>query len=229
MNDSGSIDGLLAEFARDISSEGTTEETVDVITASVVKHMGPAEAAGVTLLGKRGKITTLGATTDWVAEADRLQVEVGEGPCLDALAVCDVVLVVDLAADPRWEAWSPRAVDACGVRSMLSAQLVVQDRHVGALNLYSRVPGAFSGQDVAEIELWATHASVAVASAQKVDQLESAVVSRTVIGQAQGIVMERYGLDDAAAFEVLKRLSQHSNVRLAEVAAEIVRTRRVPE
>ena len=221
------VEHLLAEFARDLRAETTTAETIDVITASVVQLVAGVDLAGIALVHAKRTIETLGATDPVVEKADALQAELTEGPCLDAIERQVLVHAPDLDAEDRWPQWTP-AVRRLGVRSVLAVQLYVHDRQVGSLAVYAREPHAFDSDDVAELDLWAAHAAVAVAASQKIDQLESAVVSRGDIGRAQGLVMERFDLDAEAAFGVLRRLSQAQNVRLVEVARELIRTRVLP-
>ena len=219
----------LAEFARDLRAKDTTLETIDVVVAAVVEQVGGADLGGVSLIrGKGAKVETLAVTDPVVEEADLLQVELADGPWLDALTRQEVVHAPDLASEDRWPTWAPACVERLGVRSMIAVQLFIHERDVGALTLYSREAHAFTTADLAEVTLWAAHAAVALAASQKIDQLESAVLSRGEIGQAQGIIMERFDLGADAAFAVLRRLSQTQNVRLVEVARTLVRTRVLP-
>jgi hypothetical protein len=134
----------------------------------------------------------------------------------------------DLAAESRWPDWGPRVVDELGVRSMLCFRLFTTKDTLGALNLYSRRAGAFTEDDAVEGLALAAHVAVALVSATQIEGLNAAAVNRTVIGQAQGILMERYDIDSERAFSLLRRVSQDSNRRLRWIAAELVRTRKVP-
>jgi GAF domain-containing protein len=134
------------------------------------------------------------------------------------------VSVPDLASEQRWPDFSARAA-ALGVGSMLSFQLFVEGDNLGALNLYSSESDAFDDESEQVGLLFASHAAVAFADAQKLDQLNSAVETRDLIGQAKGILMERYRISAEQAFRVLTRVSQQRNRKLRDLAAELADTR----
>ena len=156
-----------------------------------------------------------------------MQEEVGEGPCLETAFDQHTVLVPDLATDERWPRFSRRAAEL-GVRSMLSFQLYVEGDNLGALNLFSRSADAFDDRSVLVGELFAAHAAVAYSAAQRESVLERALASRELVGQAQGILMERGRLTADQAFAALQRTSQERNVKLAEVARRLVETGDLP-
>jgi GAF domain-containing protein len=112
------------------------------------------------------------------------------------------------------------------VRSSLSFKLYTGDRTAGALNVFSRRPHAFSSESEAVGSVLAAHAAVAIMASKEGEQLQSAVASRDVIGQAKGIIMERFNVDAVRSFEMLRQLSQEMNVRLTEVAQKIIDTRK---
>ena len=155
-----------------------------------------------------------------------LQTETGQGPCLDAAYEHETVRVPDIAQEQRWPRFAARAAEA-GVGSMLSFQLYVEADDLGALNLYSHHPDAFDDESEQVGLLFASHAAVAFADARKLDQLSRAIDSRDLIGQAKGILMERYSIDATQAFRVLTRVSQNTHRKLREVAEDLVRTGRL--
>ncbi len=222
----GGLDQRLAALARELATQPTPEATAQRLTALAVELVAGADEAGVSLARGRGRVETVGPTSDLVAQADELQHRLGEGPCVDALHA-DEVDAPDLAHDDRWPDWRPRVV-AAGVGAMLCVQLDLDDRELGALNLYAGEAHAFDEADRVAARHLASHAAVALASAHERSTLETALASRTVIGQAEGILMERFGVDAEGAFAVLVRYSQHHNVKLATVAADLVRTRSLP-
>ena len=112
---------------------------------------------------------------------------------------------------------------------MLCVPLWVNERTLGALSLYSPEPGAFSDYDMKVAETFATLAALALSRAQQREQFTGAIVSRDVIGQAKGIIMERYQVSAEAAFSLLTRLSQERNVKLYKVASDIAETRQIPD
>ena len=157
-----------------------------------------------------------------------LQHERDEGPCLDALRQDHTVLSNDLSQDDRWPRWGPQVVERLGLRSSVSYRLFSTEGNLGALNLYAKKASAFSAEDIHDGLALAAHVGVALAAAQEVEQLEKALGGRTVIGQATGILMERFDLDPDRAFSVLSRMSQQKNVKLRELAEQIVTSRTVP-
>jgi hypothetical protein len=157
------------------------------------------------------------------ARGHDLQVECGEGPCIDAVWEERVISAPDLTQDGRWPSWAHRAVDELGVRSMLCLRMFTHEDRVGALNLFSDLAHAFTPDDVDTGIAVAAHSAVAVAATNKIDQLHFALDSRTVIGQATGLMMGVYGIDSDAAWNLLRRLSSTENSKLVDVAAELVR------
>ena len=215
----------FAETAREMNASVGIQDTLDAAVHAAVKLIKPVEAACVSLVRRGGRIETQAATDDMCRRADELQIELGEGPCLQAIRDEATVVVRDLFSEPRWPKWSSRAAEDLGVRSMLCLQLfVAADDTIGALSLYSKQWDAFEDYDdrITALAL-AAHVAVAATSTLEGDGLRSAVASRTVIGQAQGMLIERYELSPELAFAVLVRASQHSNLKLHVIAAEMVR------
>jgi GAF domain-containing protein len=176
----------------------------------------------------RGReIDTASATDEVIREADKAQERLGEGPCLQAVWDKTTYVVDDTVGDPRWPAFGPIAAEL-GLRSMLSVRLHTTEQTLGALNFYSSTARVFDDDDIALAHVFAQHASVALAVAKREKGLRQAIDARHLIGQAQGILMERYGLNADKAFAVLRRYSQDNNVKLRVVAERIISTRRLP-
>lgn len=219
---------LVADAARELEGEdpGTTMDRAVGLAVQLVRG---AHEAGITVARRNSRIDTPAATEDVVRRAEALQGELQEGPSLDALRKQEVVRSADVATDERWPTWGPKVAAETPIRSMLCFRLFTDDDVVGGLNLYSYNHDAFDDEDVEDGMLLAAQVSVAIASAQEIAQLRVAVDGRTVIGQAQGILMERFGIDPTQAFAVLARVSQSRNVKVSRVAAELVENRRTPE
>jgi GAF domain-containing protein len=186
-----------------------------------------AEGVGVTLL-EAGGADTVVASHDFVRAVDDIQYSIMEGPCVTAAADRRTVKSGWLAEDPLWPRFGPQ-VGHLGVHSALSLPLVVDGHVVGAMNVYSRERDGFDDRAAELGELFATPAAVAVRNAQVLEQarrlaeqLHTALASRAVIDQAVGILMSRRGGTSAEAFESLRWMSQHNNVRLNSVAQDIV-------
>lgn len=218
----------LADFARDVMAQRSERQGVEAVTAEVAQHFAAVDGAGISLYDGKSPIRTLGSTAPFVEAADRFQHELGEGPCVEALREEERIHVADLENDDRWPRWGKPVVAELGVRSVLALQLFVRDRELGALNLYSFTPQAFSSDDIETASYFAAHAAVALSGLRSVDQLKDAMSRRTLIGQAEGILMERFGMDGDQAFALLRRLSQHRNVKLYDLAEQLVATRELP-
>ncbi|TQJ85989.1 GAF domain-containing protein [Streptomyces sp. SLBN-31] len=213
----------MAAMARDLLAQDSVGATLERITASAVELVQGCDAAGILVLQGR-KVQTLAPTDDLVVESDRLQERLGEGPCFDTArsTVRERVLrIADLTGQhPRWPAFAPQA-SRLGVGSMMGFLLFTEDEDFGALNLYSRKPGMFTGASELAGWLLASHAAVAFSSARTHAQLEQAMATRHVIGEAMGILMGSHHLGEDEAFDVLRRYSQERNVKLREVARMI--------
>lgn len=218
----------FASVARALRGEPSELETIERAIGVAAEVVAGCDFAGITLVRNRSRIDTPAATSDVARRADELQLELDQGPCLDVLLHQEVVSCEDLRTERRWPLWSPRVAAELGVRSMLSFQLFTTSETVGALNLYSRRPAAFDASDRATGLAFAAHLAVAVSARRDIEGHGQALVNRTTIGQAEGILMERYGLSPEHAFTFLKRVSQDSNTKLANVAEELVASRVTP-
>ncbi|WP_229864622.1 GAF and ANTAR domain-containing protein [Streptomyces djakartensis] len=213
----------MALLARDLLAQDSVQGTLDEIAAAAVKLIEGCEAAGILAVSK-GRAVTLSACGDMVEESDRLQGELGEGPCFDAARRVDgerLFRIADMTMpQPSWPRFSQKAREL-GIGSMTGVLLYTDQQDFGALNLYSRRPGAF-GRDIESAGwLLASHAAVALSTARTVEQLEHALETRHAIGEAMGILMERHGLSEDEAFAVLRRLSQEHNIKLRDVAGHV--------
>jgi GAF domain-containing protein len=204
----------------------TIEETVDKVLGFTLKAIG-CDFAGVIFVRGKHDIETAAATDPIVAKLDAMQMEVGEGPDVSVLADRLSVIVTDTRTETRWPTWA-KHVDECGIRSLLSVRMYTDEETMGTLNAYSRAPNAFDVDDQAVAHVLARHAAVALGSARKIENLWLAVDARKRIGQAQGILMERFDLTADQAFAVLLRYSQDNNVKLRVVADRLVETRQLP-
>jgi transcriptional regulator with GAF, ATPase, and Fis domain len=210
----------MAVLAHELLAVDDRERTLDEIVKQSVDALPEADGAGIALI-EGSKITTAAPTGAVSTRLHELQVELGEGPCLTSLREQHTVIVDDLAHDRRWPRLAARAEDL-GVHSTLSFQLYVEGDNLGALDLYAQQSNAFDQQSALIGDLFARHASVAIAQAGQVQHLNYALVNRDVIGQAKGILMQRDGLDAQQAFNLLVRVSQETNLKLTAVARWLV-------
>lgn len=210
----------LAEMALELEQDTAPDamlQRVSQYACDVLK----ADDAGVIRVHSRAEVTTPAATSDRVDQAHQLQSRFDEGPCLEAIKGRATYHSDDVEIDPRWPRWGPAAA-ALGIHSALGVRLATKERGYGSLNIYADRRSAFTQADAEVAEMLAAHATAAFAAAHRAEGLQTALDSRTTIGQAQGILMQKFDIDSEAAFEFLRRISQHENQRLAAVAEAIV-------
>lgn len=228
MSAQGDFNRLLAAAARELAAQPTTSNTLERAVHLAPGVIPSASCAGIALF-RKGSIEVRATTDEHLRAIDELQGRLREGPYHSLLREEDVIVSHDLAHDDRWPSWGPTVVSTTGVRSALFLRLFATGGSLGAFSLYALRPGAFSDDDVAEAIALAAHVGVALAATEESEHLRAAVAGRTVIGQAQGILMERFGLDADTAFGVLVRYSTRANVKLRLIAEQIVATRDVPQ
>ncbi|MFE5220447.1 MULTISPECIES: GAF and ANTAR domain-containing protein [unclassified Streptomyces] len=213
----------LATMARDLLAQDSVTATLEKITACATDLVEGCDAAGVLILhGKQ--VETLAPTDQVVIDSDRLQERLQEGPCFDAAHNHlgeRVFRIADFTAHTqRWPAYAPPAREL-GLGSMMGFLLYTDEEDLGALNLYSRRPGAFTEASETAGWLLASHAAVAFAGARTHAQMEQAVATRHTIGEAMGILMGSRHLTETQAFDVLRRYSQEKNIKLRDVARRV--------
>jgi GAF domain-containing protein len=210
----------FAEVARTLRAEGSVQATLEKIVELAVKTVDGCDHAGVSLV-ENGGVRTPAASDDVPALVDALQYETGEGPCLDAIRGHEVFQTDDLLSEPRWPNFARRAAEESGVASMLAYRLFIEADTMGALNLYSKQKAAFDDEDRAVGSIFAAHAAVALSAARQREQLEQAIATRDLIGQAKGILMARQEVTAEEAFDMLRRGSQRLNIKLRELARQV--------
>ncbi|MFE0256186.1 GAF and ANTAR domain-containing protein [Streptomyces sp. NPDC059010] len=210
----------MASMARDLLAQDSVAATLERITASATELVEGCDAAGILVLHD-STVESLAPTHQLVIDSDQLQQRLGEGPCFDAARTAQgerVFRIADLTGlHQRWPSYAPQA-RTLGVGSMMGFLLFTDDEDLGALNLYSYKPGAFTPDSETAGWLLASHAAVAFSSARTHAQMEQAVATRHVIGEAMGILMGSRHVTEEQAFDVLRRYSQENNVKLREVA-----------
>jgi len=229
----------FADIARVLFSRPTVGATLRQIVTYASATVEGCDVASISVASGSG-YTTPAYSGDVAVSLDEAQYESGEGPCLDAIESETVVYAEDLNDDGRWPVFGSRAA-ALGMRSLLAYRLATTTTF-GALNLYARLPRAFGAVDRTKALIFATHAGIALAAAGaledakhaldvevlRVENLRGALASREVIGQAEGILIERERITADQAFGALRRASQNLNIKLREVAAYVVETGEVP-
>jgi GAF domain-containing protein len=213
----------LSTLARSLQKQQDPAETLAAVVDAAVKLIPGVEEGSISVVVAHKEVSSTAASGDLPRQIDELQRETGEGPCLDAVYEQQTVRVTDMRTETRWPNFAQRA-SAAGAGSMLSFQLYVDDENLGALNLYSRTPNAFDDESEHVGLLFATHAAVAFAASQKQENFGLAIATRDLIGQAKGILMERYKLTSDEAFQLLVLASQRHNRKLRDIAEELTRS-----
>jgi len=211
----------FAEIARSLLAEDDVQKTLQKIVDLAVETIDGCDYAGITFL-KGKKVDTPAASHDIPRIVDAIQYETGEGPCLSAIKDHEVFQSGDLGTESRWPDFAARAKRETGVTSMLSFRLFVAGDTMGALNLYSKAGDAFKERSRTVGLVFAAHAAVALSTALHDEQMDEALKSRDLIGQAKGILMAREGVTADQAFDMLRRASQRLNVKLRDIAGRMV-------
>jgi GAF domain-containing protein len=224
-------DELAVVFARMsglLISRETVETSLRLVSSLALDTVPGAVGAGVTLVDARGHKRSSGSTDDRVEQADDLQYQLGEGPCLTAVATRQLVRLDDVATDPRWPRWS-RAVAPLGLHAALSAPLVAEDESLGALKVYAEDAGTFDGHGERLISMFAAQAAVLVANVQSYeraqrlsDDLRRVMDSRDLVSMAKGMLMAREGVDEATAFDMLIARAGQNGATLHDAARSLV-------
>jgi transcriptional regulator with GAF, ATPase, and Fis domain len=214
----------MAELARTVAAPRSVDEVLAEVSAEAKNLIPGVDAAGVLLIGKGGRFQSVGVTSDLPHRLDQLQMKYHEGPCVEAALDDLIVRTDDFRTERRWPMYSAAAAEL-GVLSALSFKLYTSSQTAGALNLFALQPNAFDAEAETIGAVLAAHGAAAIMASRQTEQLESALSTRDRIGQAKGIIMERYNIDDVAAFDMLRRLSQDSNTKLIEIAERVIETR----
>ncbi|TFV62779.1 UNVERIFIED_ORG: ANTAR domain-containing protein [Bacillus sp. AZ43] len=224
-DDLAEVMGQLARSLQDL--HGDVDATLQQITSTAVLNVPGAEHCTISYVTGRRRVQPRASTGEVPAAVDEAQSRLQEGPCLDSVSEQTTVRIDDMRQESRWPTFAQEAV-RLGVLSSLSIQLFVEADNLGALNMYAGAPHAF-GEESEDVGLvFAAHAAIAIAGAQQESHLRLAMGSRDLIGQAKGILMERYKVTSDQAFALLSQASQLTNRKLVDIAAELCQTGALP-
>ncbi|WP_409426925.1 GAF and ANTAR domain-containing protein [Mycobacterium sp. SMC-11] len=214
----------VAELVQTLNQRSRVESegALDELLVNLLAHMSCAQHAGVTLTTSVGDVQTLSATDRYPAVLDDIQRRHREGPCLAAAWKHHVIRLDDISSEERWPSYCQEVADTTPIRSILAFELFTGEDTTGALNFYAQSANAFDDDSVELGLVLATHAALAWHMVRRDEQFRSALASRDVIGQAKGMLMERFDIDAVQAFELLKRLSQNTNTPLFGVSQQLV-------
>jgi transcriptional regulator with GAF, ATPase, and Fis domain len=215
------VAAALARASESINDSRTFQDTLDAIVHSTRASLPEFGHVSISVRKGGARFETSAGTDQLARELDSIQYDLGEGPCVRAIESEPVVVVQHLRHEQRWPRYVPAAA-ARGIRSQVAVRLFTDSKHIAGLNLYSTACDEVDVCSAETAQLFATHAAIILGHAQHEDQLNQALQTRKVIGQALGIVMERYRIDADRAFQFLARASSSSNIKLRDVAEEIV-------
>ena len=219
----------FADALRELGAARDPDEALQIAVDLATELVPGVDVADV-MFSRPGGVTTPVATDKVAIELDQAQQAAGHGPCLSILDAETKVVAHDLAEDDRWPAFAPEAVEL-GYRSVIAYQLFV-DRgggHVsfGAMNLFGREPG-IAPQAVELGEVFAAHCSGILNATINAEGLTRALQSRDIIGQAKGILMERHRIRADEAYQMLRRASNNTNLKVRELARRVTETGQLP-
>jgi hypothetical protein len=214
----------IAEIVQELY--GRDDVDSDTVIAELAEHAAleipEAQYAGVTVTRNGRQIDTPAATHKWPILLDEVQQRHRQGPCLSAAWEEKTIHVRDLETDERFPLYARDALTETPIRSVMSFQMWIAGETMGALNVFAETPNVFDENTKAVGLVFAAHSSVAWNAARRDEQFKKALASRDVIGQAKGMLMERYGVHAIQAFDLLRKLSQDSNTPLIQIAADLV-------
>lgn len=201
---------------------GDIDAVLGELTITAVRSVAVAQYAGVTIATRDGSVRTASATGRYPVLLDEIQQRHNEGPCLSAAWDQQLIRIDDIRREQRWPRYCRDAAEATPIRSVMSFQLLADPQTMGAFNFYAERPRAFDDEAVEVGLVLATHTALVWNLLRRDEQFRAALASRDIIGQAKGMIMERFNIDAEQAFELLKRLSQGSNTPVVEVAHQVV-------
>jgi ANTAR domain/GAF domain len=213
----------LADLVANLDRDGTDATArLRELIENGVRHVAGCQYAGITLAEKGRAVTSVVATHRYPMILDAIQDRCGEGPCLTPGWLHHMMHVDDLNVDQRWPRFQRYALEETPIRSIVSYELYDGGDSMAALNFDAEHPHAFTDESLELGGVFATHVALAWSMMRRHDQFRSALASRDIIGQAKGVIMERFNLDAVEAFDLLTRLSQRSNTKLIDIARRLI-------
>jgi GAF domain-containing protein len=222
------LSGAIGRILGLLLTEEKVDQAVQSLSQAIRDSVPGALGAGVSILDSQARRTSTGFTDSIVEQADSLQYELGQGPCLTAWASEESVLLDDVRTDPRWPEWSA-AVSTLPIRSVISAPLMANGHSIGAIKVYASEPSVFDAAVVSLMELFASPAATLLSHIQSAETpkriseaLQTALHSRDLVNRACGILMERHKITHERALQQLILRSRDKGRSLQEVSAELV-------
>ena len=222
---------LVTALLEHADQDGPLEVTHQLLDAAV-ELVPCAHWASVTMV-RKGALGTVSSSHPQAERADAIQYDLRSGPCVDAAVDDSVYVTGAVHEDPRWPDYGRLVHQEVGVCSVMAHRLTLLDDSdiVAALNIYSRDPDAFDDDAVRQGALLAAQCSLLMSmhlAADRSDNLVKALGSNREIGMAMGVLMARRNITKDEAFAMLRRTSQDSNRKVADVASDVVETGELP-
>ena len=221
------LSGVFARMSGLLLSEETVTSSLGLLSSLARDTVPGSVGAGVSIIDERGRRSS-GSTDATVRQADALQYELDEGPCLAATATRQLVRIDDLATDRRWPHWAA-AVAPLGLSASMSAPLGSGDVVLGAMKVYAARPGTFDGHAERLLTTFAAQAALLLANLQARERaarlsegMRQAFQGRDTVSMAKGVLMARHGIDEEAAFAMLLARCGEGAGTLHEAARSVV-------
>ena len=212
----------IARAAETVNASDGVEDRLRAVVQAAPGTVPGFDLASISLTFGDDAVETRAATNELVEQLDAAQYAAAEGPCFDAFSRHEAIIVVPVMRhEQRWPAYVPHALDA-GVAAQMAVPLRDGKQVRGALNLYSTTGEGIHAEAVDIATLFATHVALTLGWARTQEQLTHALETRKMIGEAVGVVMERYQINEEKAFAFLARVSMNGNVKLRDVAQQLV-------
>jgi len=219
--------GVFARMSGLLLTEATVETALGLLSSLAQETVPGASGAGVSAISGT-RATSSGSTDDRVRQADAIQYQLAEGPCLTAAATRELVRIDDLAADDRWPRWAA-AVLPLGLRAAMSTPLVAGDVSLGAIKVYAQRPRTFDARAEHLLVLFSTQAAMLVANVQTTERakrlsqgMHEAIRGRDAINLAKGVLMARRNVDEETALTLLIRRAEQDGATVVETARALV-------
>lgn len=208
--------------------EESVQDALDRICMLAREAIAGTAGAAVTIVSDQQKFTAALSDEEPVRQADALQYQLDEGPCLSAWRDKKVYRIDSMADEKRWPRWTA-AASGMGIASCISVPVTVRDQAFGAMKVYSRRANEYDDRDERVLQMFADQAAITLSNVLEftdarntIVQLKQAIETRDIIGMAKGILMAREGIDAEAAFDMLRAASQAENLQLRDIAQRLV-------
>lgn len=215
---------ILEQLAKEIYADGEPQAIYDSIVRHSVDLIDGCDHASL-MLKASGRYMTIAATDEVALLIDTLERQVGKGPCVDAIEDEGIQCDPDISKHSTWPGLAKIVREQTDVHGMMGIRLLVDNRKIGALNLFSDDTDVFTEDSIDQAAIIASFASMAMmtlSARNQAETMERGLDSNRQIGKAIGLLMAAHKFSEDEAFDLLKRTSQNLNMKLAQVARKVV-------